>query len=97
MSYVVAATYVSNPESAEELRKHLEAMIEPTNGEAGCEEYRVINSNDDPRTFLLFEIYRDEEAFQAHASSEHFEEHIRNGAWELLESRSVMFGTPVRP
>lgn len=96
MSYVVAATYVSKPDTVVELREHLEAMIEPTNAEEGCEEYRVINSNDDPSTFLLFEIYRDEDAFKAHGSSPHFDEHIRNGAWELLESRSVLFGTPLQ-
>lgn len=97
MSYIVAATYVSRPDTVDELRDHLKAMLEPTNAEEGCEEYRVVNSNDDPLTFLLFEIYRDEDAFQAHASSGHFEEHIRNGAWGLLESRSVMFGTPLAP
>ena len=97
MTYVVAATYVSKPDAADELREHLAAMVEPTRAEEGCEEYRVVTSNDDPRTFLLFEIYRDEEAFQAHAASPHFEEHIRNGAWDLLESRSVIFGTPLQP
>jgi len=97
MSYVVAAIYVSKPDADDELREHLSAMIEPTRAEDGCEEYRAVNSNDDPRTFLLFEIYRDEEAFQAHAASPHFEEHIRNGAWDLLESRSVIFGTPLQP
>jgi len=97
MSYVVAATYVSKPDAAGELRKHLTAMIEPTRSEAGCEEYTVVNANDDPLTFLLFEIYRDEEAFQAHAASPHFEEHIRSGAWDLLDSRSVIFGTPLQP
>lgn len=97
MSYVVAATYVAKPESVDELKAHLRAMVEPTNDEEGCEEYRVVNSNEDPLTFLLFEVYRDEEAFQAHASSEHFDAHIRNGAWGLLESRSVLFGTPLEP
>lgn len=97
MSYVVAATYVSKPDTVEELAGHLKAMIGPTNSEEGCEIYRVINSNEDPLTFLLFEIYRDEDAFKAHAASDHFEEHVRNGAWNLLDSRSVMFGTPLEP
>ena len=97
MSYVVAATYVANPESVDELKAHLRAMVEPTNAEEGCQEYRVVNSNEDHLTFLLFEVYRDEEAFQAHASSDHFDAHIRNGAWGLLESRSVLFGSLLEP
>lgn len=95
MSYAVVATYVSKPGQMEELEGHLQAMIGPTLAEEGCEMYRVVNSKDDPATFVLFEIYRDEDAFKAHASSSHFEEHIRNGAWGCLESRSVIFGTPL--
>ena len=97
MSYVVAATYVSKPDTVDGLREHLTAMMEPTRAEEGCEQYTVVNSNDDPRTFLLFEIYRNEEAFQAHGASPHFDEHIRNGAWDLLDSRPVIFGTPLQP
>lgn len=96
MSYVVAATYVSKPDAVEELREHLSAMIGPTRAEEGCEQYTVVTSTDDAHTFLLFEIYRDEDAFKAHASSPHFDQHIRNGAWDLLESRSVLFGTPLQ-
>lgn len=93
MSYVVVATYVSKEGEAEDLIEHLKAMMGPTNAEPGCQTYRVIRSNDDPKTFVLFEIYDDEAAFKAHASSDHFEEHIRSGAWNHLESRSVVFGS----
>lgn len=96
MSYAVVATYVSKPEEVAELTSHLESMIDPTNAEPGCQSYRLINSNDDPNTFVLFELYDDEEAFKAHASSDHFEKHVRNGAWNHLESRSVVFGTELR-
>ena len=93
MSHVVVATYVSKTGQAGQISRHLKAMIGPTNAEPGCQVYRVVNSKDDPNTFVLFEVYDDEDAFQAHASSEHFEEHIRNGAWDNLESRSVVFGS----
>lgn len=93
MSYVVVATYVSKDGESEELTRRLKAMISPTRAEPGCLAYRVTNSNDDPNTFVLFEVYDDEEAFKVHAASDHFEEHIRNGAWTHLESRSVVFGT----
>lgn len=93
MSYAVVATYVSKPGEVDELASQLRSMIDPTNAEPGCRMYRVINSNDDPNTFVLFELYDDEAAFQAHAASDHFEEHVRNGAWNHLESRSVVFGT----
>ena len=93
MSYAVVATYLSKADRVEELTAHLKAMVGPTNAEEGCEIYRVISSADDPNTFVLFELYQDEDAFKTHASSDHFEEHIRNGAWNCLESRSVVFGS----
>lgn len=93
MSYAVVATYSSKPDRVGELTAHLRAMVGPTNAEEGCEIYRVVNSLEDPNTFILFEIYQDENAFKAHASSDHFEEHIRQGAWDCLESRSVVFGS----
>lgn len=93
MSHVVVATYVSKSGEADVIAGHLEEMIGPTNAEPGCQEYRVVTSRDDPNTFVLFEVYDDEDAFQAHASSDHFEKHIRNGAWNHLESRYVVFGS----
>lgn len=93
MSYAVVATYVAKADQAKMMKSHLEAMIEPTNAEDGCQLYRVVNSNDDPATFVLFELYENEDAFKAHAATDHFEEHVRNGAWNILDSRSVVFGT----
>lgn len=95
MSHAVVATYVSKEGESQDLLGHLEAMIGPTNAEPGCQMYRVVRGNDDPNMFILLEIYDDEAAFQAHASSDHFAEHVRNGAWNHLESRSVVFGSEV--
>lgn len=95
MSYAVVATYVSKPDQVAQLTEHLRAMVEPTNAEEGNELYRVVQSNEDETKFVLLEMYRDEDAFEAHASSDHFEQHIRNGAWDCLESRSVVFGTEI--
>jgi quinol monooxygenase YgiN len=93
MAHVVVATYIGKNGEAGEVSKHLKAMIGPTKAEPGCQVYRVVNSTDDPNTFVLFEVYDDEAAFKEHVSSEHFEEHIRDGAWNHIESRSVVFGS----
>lgn len=93
MSYAVVATYTSKPDDVDTLKSHLQAMIGPTRAEEGCELYRVVNANEDPAIFVLFELYKDEAAFKAHAATDHFEEHIRNGAWNCLDSRTVVFGS----
>ena len=91
MSFNLVATYRANPGVAEDLAVHLESMIGPTRAEQGCEVYLVLRSKDEPGTFVLVESYRAEEDFEAHKASSHFQAHIVNGAWELLESRSVVF------
>jgi len=90
MSFVVAATYESKPDREADLEGHLNAMRAPTRAEEGCEEYRIFRSRDDAPVFFLFERYRSADDFEAHKESDHFGEHIRNGAWDCLESRSVV-------
>jgi quinol monooxygenase YgiN len=40
--------------------------------EPGCLRFDVVRDNDDPDHFLLYEIYEDEAAFQAHRAAPHF-------------------------
>jgi len=91
MSFHLVATYRANPGGEEDLAAHLESMIAPTRAEAGCEGYLVLRSKDESGTFVLVESYQTEGDFEAHKASPHFEAHIVKGAWELLESRSVVF------
>lgn len=96
MSLVVVATYKSRPGSEDDLASHLRAMTALTRAEEGCESYRVVRAKDEPGTFVLFESYTDQEAFEAHKNSAHFDEHIRNGAWNLLDSREVVVGSEIK-
>jgi quinol monooxygenase YgiN len=93
MSLFLVATYRCKPGREEELASHLQAMLVPTRAEPGCETYRAVRSQDEPGTFVLFESYTDDDALEAHKESAHFDEHIRNGAWNLLDSREVVLGS----
>ena len=42
-------------------------------------------------TFLIFEIYDDQAAFEAHGASEHFQKIAAGEAFPLLESRERAF------
>lgn len=44
--------------------------------EPGCLEFQVLQDRADPDTFYLYEVYRDEEAAQAHRRTPHF------GRWD---------------
>jgi quinol monooxygenase YgiN len=47
---------------------------------------------DEPGGFLLYEQYLDRAAFDAHAASTHFAEHILGTVRPLLTDRHVTFG-----
>ena len=54
----------------------MEAIIEDAQGsvndEPGCLRFDVIQDADDPNRIWLYEVYRDEAAFQAHTQAPHF-------------------------
>jgi autoinducer 2-degrading protein len=42
-------------------------------GEAGVLRFDVLQSSEDPSSFLLYEVYRDESATQAHKETAHYQ------------------------
>ena len=54
----------------------MEAIIEDAQGsvndEPGCLRFDVIQDAGDPNRIWLYEVYRDEAAFQAHTQAPHF-------------------------
>ena len=94
-SYVIIATYDAAQGKGDELAAELEQMRGPTRAEPGCRSYDVYRSREDEHRFVLVEVYEDEAAFQAHCNADYFEEHIKQGAWSLLEDRSVVRAAPL--
>lgn len=95
MSFDLVVTYKAKKGEEAVLQRHLEAMIAPTRSEPGCLSYRVIRCRDDDGLFVLVESYRTEADFETHRDTAHFEEHIRSGAWNLLDSRDAVFGEEI--
>jgi quinol monooxygenase YgiN len=95
VQYAVVATYRVKPGTEEAVRAALEQMTRFTRREPGCRYYQAHRSLENPRVFFLYELYDDEEAFQAHAASEHFERYIKNQVWLAMEERTRLLGAPV--
>jgi len=55
--------------------QYIDAMVKNANsalkGEPGCLRFEVIQDADDANRIWLYEVYRDEAAFQAHTQSPH--------------------------
>lgn len=53
------------------VQKALLGLIEPTRAEAGCINYDLHVSQEDPRNFVFYENWMSESHLEAHANSEH--------------------------
>lgn len=56
--------------------------------EPGCEQFDVTVLEDDPSTVVLYEVYRDAAAFEAHLETPHLKA-FRDELDQLVSSRNV--------
>ena len=69
----VIAILRSKPDKSEEFERvftHLAAQVRAN--ESGNVTYQLSRSRTEPNTYKVLEIYRDEEALEAHRASDHF-------------------------
>jgi quinol monooxygenase YgiN len=82
----VAITVSLKTKPGFEARLHevLTQLIGLSRAEDGCLNYYMHQSVDDPRTFLLYMNWQDQEAFQHHVQTSWVQEFDRNQAAQLL-------------
>lgn len=87
--YVIVARYLTKAGEEDSVAEFLTKMaaLSNSNQEPGCMTYAINQSVDDPRSFLLYEQYVDESAFDAHTKTDYFKELVLDGAVPLLEHR----------
>ena len=84
----VVARYVVSEGHDSMVARLLRKNAEASRAEPGCLEFSVYQDIADPRRFLLYERYTDEEAFQAHRRTPHFEDIIERQVVPLLDERA---------
>jgi (4S)-4-hydroxy-5-phosphonooxypentane-2,3-dione isomerase len=87
MSFVLAVTWVARPGEEAAVESILRRLGPLARAEPGCRQFDTNRSADDPRRFLLYEVYEDEAAFSEHNDSEHFKRYVLGEALPRLESR----------
>ena len=70
-SLTVVATFQARPGKESELRAALIGLLAPTRKEAGCLNYDVHQSTDDPAKFLFHENWTSKAHLDAHLQSPH--------------------------
>jgi quinol monooxygenase YgiN len=91
MAYVVLARWVAKPGEEAAVAAAIDALIEPSRAEPGNLMYQPHRNPSDPRVFLLYEQYADEDGYLAHGESEHFKRHGRGDALPRLQERERSF------
>jgi quinol monooxygenase YgiN len=59
----------AKPEKRDELAKMLQGLVKPTREEAGCVDYHLHVSNDDPNLFVVYENWRTRKELNEHQRS----------------------------
>jgi quinol monooxygenase YgiN len=91
MAYVVLARWVARPGEEEAVAAAIDALIAPSRAEPGNLMYEAHRDPSDPRVFLLYEQYADEDGYRAHGESEHFTRLGHGDAIPRLEARERSF------
>ena len=91
MAFVLAAKWTAMEGEEDTVRGCLERLAVASRREPGCRLYQPCQDPEQPRVFLIFEIYDDRAACDAHAASKHFREIAAEEAFDLLESRERAF------
>ena len=75
-----------NPENVDAFMKKLDDNARAARSEPGCRQFEVLVDPADRTKIMLFEVYNDEAAFEAHQATPHFKKYLAE-AVPMLASR----------
>ena len=86
MSFVLVVNIKIKPENVERWMKMALDNAREARKEPGCKQFDVLVDPKDKTKVMLYEIYNDEKAFEAHQQTPHFKKYLAE-AVPLLASR----------
>jgi quinol monooxygenase YgiN len=90
MSLVLQVNIRIKPENVDAFMKKAIENAKAARSEAGCRQFEVLVDPDDKTKLMLFEIYDDQKAFEAHQAGAAFKKYVAD-AVPLLASRERHF------
>jgi (4S)-4-hydroxy-5-phosphonooxypentane-2,3-dione isomerase len=91
----IAVTYMVKQGYEDEAASLFRAMTEHSRAEPGCRMYLAHRSAGDARLFFLYEQYIDQGALDAHRAAPHFERYVKQGLFQIIESRTPEIYIPL--
>ena len=86
MSFVLVVNLRIKPENVDKFMKGCVENAAAARTEPGCRQFDVLVDVKDKTRVMLYEIYDDEKAFEAHQATPHFKKYLAE-AVPLLASR----------
>ncbi len=97
MSFALSVQLRIKPENVDAFMKHAIANGKAAREtEPGCKTFELLVDPKDPTRAMLYEVYVDEKAFEAHQQTPHFKKYLAE-AVPLLASRERSFWRRVAP
>jgi quinol monooxygenase YgiN len=90
MSFVLEVKIRIKPEQVENFMAKLAENANSARTEPGCKTFDVSVDPNDKTSVMLYEVYADEKAFEAHQATPHFKKYLAE-AVPLLASRERKF------
>jgi quinol monooxygenase YgiN len=91
MAFVLAARLTAAEGNEEKVAELLTELAAASRQEPGCLHYVPCRDPENPRAFLIFEVYQDGDAFDAHGATEHFQSLAVGQMFPLLAERERTF------
>ena len=85
------------PGQVDKFLHYLEADVQGSLAEPGCLRFDVARDASDPHVFLLYEVYRDEAAYEVHARAPYFRAMFEQAGETLAAPPEGHRGTLVLP
>lgn len=83
------------PKDADRAESLFRELRDVSRKEPGVIQFEVGRSREKPNVFALWEVYRDQEAVDAHVRSEQFQRLVLNGVRPLARDRSIESVIPI--
>lgn len=89
MARIVMARIKAKPDTIKQVSLGLQCLLAPTRQEAGCIQYDLHQSSEDPTLFYFYEKWKDDEALFKHLKTPHVLTMIRETSNLLAEPPEI--------
>jgi autoinducer 2-degrading protein len=87
--------YTFAPKDADVAESLFRELRDASRQEAGVIQFDIGRSRENPNVFALWEVYRDQQAIDAHLATEHFQRLVLNGVRPLALDRQIERVVPI--